>query len=178
MGDYPSFLKELEKKNNCHIKVKGGEVGKPNCFNKNLIILKKALVNYFIEGKSIYDTINENQELIDYQIIKKRSSKTKYMDMTHNVLLNDKVLRLFPVTKDGMKILTDKLSNIPEVPEQAVLIKENILGMTIKDIPNFDINYYVKAFNDKVEAWTKGMSENDENSYDVDDDLSYEDDDE
>ena len=39
MGDYPSFLKELEKKNNCHIKVKGGEVGKPNVsYNLNAIL--------------------------------------------------------------------------------------------------------------------------------------------
>ena len=71
MADYSTFLKNIEKKNGYKIKVKGGSVGKPNCFNKSLIIIKKAIVNYFVENKSIYDTINENQELIDYQIIKK-----------------------------------------------------------------------------------------------------------
>lgn len=151
--DYSSFLKNIEKKNGYKIKVKGGEVGKPNAFNYSLIILKKALVNYFLENKSIYETINENQELIDYQIIKKRSSKTTYIDANNKQLLKDKVLRLFPVTKGGIVILNSSLSKVPDVPEQSVLIKDNIMNMTIKDIPNFDINYYINAFNDKLEGW-------------------------
>ena len=151
--DYSSFLKNIEKKNGYKIKVKGGEVGKPNAFNYSLIILKKALVNYFLENKSIYETINENQELIDYQIIKKRSSKTTYIDANNKQLLKDKVLRLFPVTRGGIVILNGSLSKVPDVPEQSVLIKDNIMNMTIKDIPNFDINYYINAFNDKLEGW-------------------------
>lgn len=166
MADYPTFLKEIEKKNNYKIKVKGGSVGKPNCFNKNLIIIKKAIVNHFLEGKSIYDTINENQDLIDYQIIKKRTAKTKFMDYTHQELLPDKVIRVFPVTQDGIQILTDKLSNIPDVPALSLLVKENIMGKLITDIPNFDINYYVKKFNDELESWLTGApgeeGENDE----------------
>src|SRR5574344_757220 len=106
MADYPAFLKEIEKKHGYKLKVKGGSVGKPNAFNKSLIIIKKAIVNYFVEGKSIYDTINENQDLIDYQIIKKRTAQTRYMDMTHQEMLEDKVIRVFPVTKDGIQILT------------------------------------------------------------------------
>ena len=159
MSDYKSFIKDIENRNGFTVKVKGTDVGKPNCFNNSLVILKKALVNYFVEGKSIYDTIRENQALIDYQIIKKRSSKTKYMDFTNNELLPDKVLRLFPVTKGGMKIMTDTFKQVPDVPEQSVLIKENIQNMTINDIKNFDINYYIKAFNDKLEAWLNGTGD-------------------
>ena len=153
MADYPTFLKEIEKKNNYKIKVKGGSVGKPNCFNRNLIIIKKAIVNHFLEGKSIYDTIRENQDLIDYQIIKKRTAQTKFMDMTNKMLLPDKVIRVFPVTKDGIEILTHNGSKIPDVPDLVMLIKDNIIGKNINDIPNFDINYYVKAFNDELESW-------------------------
>lgn len=162
MSDYSTFLKEIEKKNGYRIKVKGGSVGKPNCFNKSLIIIKKALVNHFIEGKSIFDTINENQDLIDYQIIKKRTAQTKYMDMTHSELLPDKVIRVFPVTKDGIQILTHNGSKVPDVPEQCVIIKDNIIGKTIKDIPNFDINYYVKAFNDELDSWLNGTGDSEE----------------
>ena len=163
MSDYKSFIKDIENRNGFTVKVKGTDVGKPNCFNNSLVILKKGLVNYFVEGKSIYDTIRENQSLIDYQIIKKRSSKTKYMDFTNNELLPDKVLRLFPVTEGGMKIMTDTFKQVPDVPEQSVLIKENIQNMTINDIKNFDINYYIKAFNDKLEAWLNGTGDVEEN---------------
>lgn len=156
MDGYKNFIKNIEKKNGYSLKVKGGDVGKPNAFNYSLIIIKKALVNYFVEGKSIYDTINENQDLIDYQIVKKRTNKTKYMDVDKQILLPDKVLRLFPVTKGGIRILTDTYKQVPEVPENALLVKENIIGKTIKDIPNFDINYYVNAFNDKLEQWLTG----------------------
>ena len=161
MANYATFLKELGKEQNVKIKVKGGDVGTPNCFNINLIIIKKALVNYLVAGKSVYDTINENQDLIDYQIIKKRSAKTKYVDVTNNIMLEDKVLRLFPVTKNGIQILTDKMSNIPDVPESTIIVKENIIGKKITDIPHFDINYYVKTFNDRLESW---IGENTEDS--------------
>lgn len=162
MADYPAFLKEIEKKHGYKLKVKGGSVGKPNAFNKSLIIIKKAIVNYFVEGKSIYDTINENQDLIDYQIIKKRTAQTRYMDMTHQEMLEDKVIRVFPVTKDGIQILTHTGSKVPDVPEQCVIIKDNIIGKTIKDIPNFDINYYVNTFNDELDSWLNGTGDSEE----------------
>lgn len=170
--DKLQFISQKDVSNYCAIfdngkpKFKGGEIGNKNAFNNSLMILNKGLRNYLLYGKSIYDTINENQDLIDYQIVKKRTSKTKYMNFDEQQLLDDKVLRLFPVTKGGMKILSDKLANIPDVPERSLLVKENIIGKTIKDIPDFDINYYINAFNDKLEKWFKGTSEDDDNSSD------------
>lgn len=157
--DYKSFIKDIEKQNNFKIKVKGSCVGKPNCFNVSLVIYKKGLVNYFVCKKDFLTTIKENQELIDYQIIKKRTAKTKYINFETQEVLDDKVLRLFPVTEGGMKLLTDKLSKIPEVPERCVLIKENIKDKTINDIDNFDINYYINGFNDLLDSWL-GKSNN------------------
>lgn len=164
MADYKTFIKELEKKHGVKIKVKG-ELGKPNEFNYSLIILKKALVNYFVDKKSIYDTINENQELIDYQIIKKRTGKTKYLDANTQKELPDKVLRLFPVTKGGLQIVTDTYKKVPEVPDNALLIKDNIQQMTISDIPNFDINYYINSFNDKIESWLNNTNTIENDTY-------------
>lgn len=162
MADYPTFIKEIEKKHGFKIKVKGTSVGKPNAFNKSLIIIKKAIVNYFVEHKSIYDTINENQNLLDYQIIKKRTAQTKYMDMTNNILLEDKVIRVFPVTKGGIQILTHNASKVPDVPDSCIIVKENIMNKTINDIPNFDINYYIQAFNNELESWLTGSGDNTE----------------
>ena len=75
------------------------------------------------------------------------------MDIDKQTLLDDKVLRLFPVTQGGMRLLTDKLSKIPEVPERCILYKDNIMNKTINDIPNFDINYYITGFNDLLDSW-------------------------
>ena len=75
------------------------------------------------------------------------------MDIDKQTLLDDKVLRLFPVTQGGMRLLTDKLSKIPEVPERCILYKDNIMNKTINDIPNFDINYYITGFNDLLNSW-------------------------
>ena len=147
MADYKSFIKDIEKQNGYKIKVKGGDVGKPNCFNISLVIYKKGLLNYFVLGKDFLTTIKENQELIDYQIIKKRSSKTTYIDANNKQLLKDKVLRLFPVTKGGIVILNSSLSKVPDVPEQSVLIKDNIMNMTIKKHFTFRSNFRnIKSF--------------------------------
>ena len=160
MNDYKNFIKSIENENHYTIKVKGTDVGKPNAFNYSLIIIKKALVNYFVKHKSIYDTINENQKLIDYQIVKKRTNKTKYIIRHANedkiTVLPDKVLRLFPVIKGGVLITTDTFKQVPEVPKQSIIVKDNILNLTINDIPNFDINYYINAFNDKLDQWMNG----------------------
>ena len=126
--EYSTFIKNIEKERNVKIKVKGTDVGKPNVFNKNLLILKKGLINHFVEGKDFLNTIRENQELIDYQIIKKRTAKTKYMNKDTLEILPDKVLRLFPVTKNGICIVNDKFASIPEVPDQVIIVKDNILG--------------------------------------------------
>ena len=58
-----------------------------------------------------------------------------------------------------MRLLTDKLSKIPEVPERCILYKDNIMNKTINDIPNFDINYYITGFNDLLDSWL-GNSDN------------------
>lgn len=155
MANYKKFIKDIEQKRGVKLKVKGGEVGTRSLtFNYSLVILKKAIVNYFVEGKTIYETINENQDLIDYQIIKKRSSATEFINADTNELLPDKVLRLFPVTEGGIKIRNRAGDKVPDVPDRTILIKDNIQDMTIKDVPDLDINYYIQMFNDKKAAWT------------------------
>lgn len=154
MADFKTFLKDIENEHNIHIKVKGGKVNLSTCFSYSLVILKKALINYFVFNKSIYDTLKENQELRDYQIIKNTSVKTRYVDATNNVVLPDKVLRIFPLTKGGIKLTTHGGDKIPDVPEDNVLLyKGDIRNMTINDIPNFDINYYINAFNKALADW-------------------------
>ena len=157
---YSSFLSDMEKQKGVHIKVKG-------------VVSKPALVNYFLDGKTIYQTIEENQQLIDYQIIVKRSSKSIYADAATGEELRDKVLRLFPVTEGGKHYVKHNGDSIPDVPEQTILVKENIQQMTIQQIPNLDINYYINKFQSDLKTWLEGGASTD----DSDDVESYEDND-
>lgn len=148
--NYSDFLSNIENEKGFKIKVKGISVGKPNEFNYSLMIIKKGIINYLINQKSFLQTIQENQELIDYQIIVKSSAKTKYVDVTNQQMIKDKVLRLFPVTEGGIKITNQNADNVPNVPEQSIIIKDDIRDKTISDIANFDINHYITLFNDKI----------------------------
>lgn len=68
---YDAKGKELFKR-------KGAVVKKLNPLDNNLPIVNEAIVNYFLTNKPIYDTINECQELLKFQLIKKVSSKYEF----------------------------------------------------------------------------------------------------
>jgi len=157
MATIKEHIKQIEKKNNYYVKTKGSDVSVKNPFNNALAIISKGLINYFLEDKDFITTIKENQDLIDYQIVKKRTAKTIFIDFDTMTTLDDKVLRLFPVTNDcpdKKTIKNDKGAKVPNVPEYTILVKENIIGKTINDIDYFDLNYYIETFNDSLIAWS------------------------
>ena len=156
METYADFLKKIEKEKNIKIKVKGTAVGKPNAFNYHLIIIKKGLVNKFLYDKDFIQTMQENQQLIDYQIVKKSTAQTRFLNVNTGVELSDKVIRVFPVVescKDKLSIVTVSGNKIPDVPENCILMKENIIDKTIDYIPELDLQYYIDAFNNAYKMW-------------------------
>lgn len=155
METYADFLKKIEKEKNIKIKVKGTAVGRPNAFNYHLIIIKKGLVNKFLYDKDFIQTMQENQQLIDYQIVKKSTAQTRFLDLNSNEQLPDKVIRVFPVISSykGMNIVTISGNKIPDVPENVKLVKENIIDKTIDYVPELDLQYYIDAFNNAYEMW-------------------------
>jgi len=170
VSNYILLSEELDKNGQPKIKTKGTDVGKKNAHNNSLAIINKAIRNYFIYDQdnmsienSFHKTMQENPELINYQIIKKRTAKTTYVNADDLEELHDKVLRLFPVQYGGLRIVNGAGAKVPEVPERTVLVKENILDKTYLDIKDFDINYYKQYFNDKIKAWQTGF---DEDNYD------------
>lgn len=79
-------------------KSKGGVVKKQNRLDYDTPILNEAVVNYFVKGIPVEDTINNCEELIKFQRVVKVSSKYDYA-MHGSKRLSDKTLRVFASTR-------------------------------------------------------------------------------
>lgn len=75
-------------------KAKGGVVKKQNRLDFDTPILNEAVVNYFVKGIPVEETINNCEELIKFQRVVKVSSKYNYA-MHGSKKLTDKTLRVF-----------------------------------------------------------------------------------
>lgn len=103
-------------------KSKGAYVKKLSKLDYDLPIVNKAVFDYIVKKKPVEDTINECDDLIEFQKIYKVSSK--YAFATHNgKKLNGKVFRVFASTAMGDTYLgkcksegatNEKFGNCPE----------------------------------------------------------------
>ncbi len=138
------------------IKVKGAYVTKfsENNEQDTLAILAQAVVNYFLEGKDIRETIcNPDNLATDYQMIKKLGGmydtptwKREYGDVEVQ-----KVNRIFPSTdlKNGGLYKHKKskdigvLDKVEGTPEHVLIYNEDIRGKKIGELANIDYEWYV-----------------------------------
>lgn len=73
-GTYKKIVTDEDKNS---IKTKGGYVslsGGGDFVNNSMVIVHKALVNYFMDNKPVEDTINESNDISEFQIIAKTGS--------------------------------------------------------------------------------------------------------
>lgn len=151
-------------------KGKGAYVKKLNDVDYDLPIVNKAMVNYFVFGTPIEETINKCDELRDFQKIVKLSSayKNAYMNCTFSkkkvlnektgkmvnkevwnedgIILKDKTFRVFASTReDDGAIYKKKDDKNPEkfanTPEKSFINNDDIKGIKIPDY--LDKQYYV-----------------------------------
>lgn len=135
-------------------KSKGAYVKLLNDLDYDLPIVNRALVNYFTKSIPLEDTINECDQLRDFQKIVKISSKYLY-GLHGERQLKDKVLRVFASTdeetpgvfkvklkmKDDVEIeVAEKLAN---TPDQCFINNDDIKGVTVPD--ELDKNYYIEV---------------------------------
>ena len=123
--------------------------------NNNMIIVKKALIEYFVKGTPIEDTVNNCTDIFDFQIIAKASSKYSgaYQLVDGEEVPVQKVNRVY-ATKDkkyGTIIKVKKSdgskAKIENLPSHCVIDNENKLK--IDDIDKeFYINLAKKRLND------------------------------
>ncbi len=123
--------------------------------NNSMIIVKKALEEYFINGTPVEETINNATKLLQFQIIAKAGSKYKeaYQLIDNEIVPVQKVNRVYSTTDTRLgKIYKVKGENnstakIEMLPEHCIIDNDNCL--TIDDIDKqFYIDIAKKRIND------------------------------
>ena len=123
--------------------------------NNNMIIVKKALIEYFVNGTPMEDTVNTSNDIFDFQIIAKAGSKYSraYQLVDGEEVQVQKVNRVY-ATKDTrygtivkVKATDGSKAKIENLPEHCIIDNENQL--TVDDIDKeFYINLAKKRLND------------------------------
>jgi hypothetical protein len=126
-------------------KSKGAYVKKLSAINYDMSIVNKALVNYFIKNQSIEKTIEECNDLIEYQKVVKISNLYMY-GLYGDKKLKEKVLRVFASNKENaagvFKVKSeDRIEKIANTPEKCFINNSNIIGTKIPE--ELDKQYYI-----------------------------------
>jgi hypothetical protein len=143
-------------------KSKGAYVKKLNNLDYDLPIVNQALINYFTKGTSIEETINNCNELREFQKIVKVSSLYKHA-LHGDVQLPEKVLRVFADSREDSKgvfkvkhkmkdgIMQDVAEKIGNTPERCFINNEDIKGVTIPEY--LDKQYYIDLATERLNAF-------------------------
>lgn len=145
--EYDIFTKIYQKDVNNYITVeadgkyksKGAYVKKLNQLDYDLPIVNKSLVEYFINGTPIENTILNCDELREFQKIVKLSNKYKYA--VHNgEMLKEKTLRVFASRRKGdggiYKVKTEKPEKIANTPERCYIFNDDVNEMKVPSALN------------------------------------------
>lgn len=121
---------------NGKVKTKGGYVKKLTNIDYDLPIINKALVAYMVEGVPVEKFINECNELKEFQLVSKISSK--YTHIIHgDKPLKEKCIRIFAskLSSDGgvkkVHAATGKAAKMPNSPEHCFLWNDDVNGVKV-----------------------------------------------
>ncbi len=123
--------------------------------NNNAIIVKKALINYFVKGIPVETTIGESTDIFDFQIIAKAGSKYKeaYHLVDGEQIPVQKVNRVYATADERygkiykVKAETDSTAKIEMLPEHCIIDNDNHLTIDAVD-KTFYIEMARKRIND------------------------------
>jgi hypothetical protein len=127
-------------------KSKGAYVKKLNNIDYDLPIVNKALVNYFVKNKPIEETINECNDLREFQKVVKVSRLYKYA-MYGEEKIKEKVLRIFASNEENasgvFKVKTEeRIEKIANTPDKCFIYNENVNGVKVPS--SLDKIYYIE----------------------------------
>ena len=131
---------------------KGAYVKESSRLDNDMPILNKALVNYMAYGIPVEKTINECEDIIQFQKIVRVSSKYKvggigYRDGRATELLTDRTFRVFASTdpEDGyigkMKDYNSTLEKFANTPDHMFILNGDIKDVKIPS--RIDKQYYI-----------------------------------
>lgn len=121
--------------------------------NNTMVIVKKALIAYFVHGTPVEETINNSNDIFDFQIIAKAG--TKYREAYHLVdgeqVPVQKVNRVYATSdpKYGklykVKAENDATAKIEMLPEHCIIDNDNRLS-----ISDVDKDFYIEMAKKRV----------------------------
>jgi hypothetical protein len=144
------------------VKYKGGYVSKYEDNEQDtLAILSRAVVNYFLDGVDVRDTImNMDNPATDYQMIKKLGGMydTPTWKKADGDEIVQKVNRIFPSTNQDFGGLykhkkskeVGTLDKVEGTPEHVLIYNEDIRGKKISELNDIDFEWYIAEANKKV----------------------------
>ena len=121
--------------------------------NNNMIIVKKALIEYFVHGTPVEDTINGSTNIFDFQLIAKAGAK--YREAYHIVdgeqVPVQKVNRVYATADERygklfkVKAETDATAKIEMLPDHCVIDNDNHLS-----IDDVDRTFYIEMAKKRI----------------------------
>ena len=121
--------------------------------NNNMIIVKKALIDYFVKGTPVEDTINGSTDIFDFQLIAKAGAKYKeayhLVDGVKNPV--QKVNRVYATSDERygklfkVKAENDATAKIEMLPEHCIIDNDNHLS--IEDV---DRTFYIEMARKRI----------------------------
>lgn len=174
--EWDEYIKLVQKDVNNYLLIPDGnlydEKGKPRWKSKgqylkqlspidsDLLIVNKALIEYFLNNIPIEKTIRDSKNLSDFQKIVKVSRLYSHA-LVNGEIVKEKVLRVFASTneKDGfiykVKLVDgeEKLEKIGYTPDKCFINNEDISNTPIPN--NLDIQYYISYANDCLDKFLK-----------------------
>ncbi len=162
--DYDIFSKIYQKDVNNYIvihedgtyKSKGAYVKKLNNLDNDLPVVNKALVEYFINDAPIEETINNCNDLKEFQKVVKVSNKFKYAQHG-NKKLNERVLRVFASRdfRDGKVYRMNsrnRLEKITYTPDRCFIRNDDVNGRRIPR--RLDKQWYIDVAKKRLKDFT------------------------
>lgn len=150
-------------KTDCEVKTVGGYlnygISEKGAWgiNNNMIIVKKALIEYFVKGTPIEDTVNNSNDIFNFQIIAKAGSKYSraYQLIDGNEVPVQKVNRVYS-TKDTrygtlikVKAVDGANEKIASLPDHCLIDNENKLK-----IDDIDKEFYINLAKKRLSDFT------------------------
>lgn len=135
------------------VKAKGGYVMKLNDLSYDLPIINKALVDYMIHGIPVRRTIMECQDLREFQLVSRISSKYTHI-LYGDKPIKEKCIRVFasnnPADPGVKKVhavrkTTAKLTNSPE---HCFIFNDDVRGVPVPD--KLDRQWYIDFANKRL----------------------------
>lgn len=135
------------------VKAKGGYVMKLNDLSYDLPIINKALVDYMIHGIPVRRTIMEGQDLREFQLVSRISSKYTHI-LYGDKPIKEKCIRVFasnnPADPGVKKVhavrkTTAKLTNSPE---HCFIFNDDVKGVPVPD--KLDRQWYIDFANKRL----------------------------